>query len=93
MLRVLFRLTISLLGAAVVLLPIITLLGYFFPDPTRAKWQPGQSAELAQAPMGQCRRKSQLAATPSAGGHSGDFEADNVTRGGHPECATIRRHS
>ena len=51
MLRVLFRLTISLSGAAALLLLIITLLGYFFPDPTRAKWQPGQPAELAQVLM------------------------------------------
>ena len=51
MLRVLFRLTISLSGAAALLLLIITLLGYFFPDPTRAKWQPGQPAEVAQVLM------------------------------------------
>ena len=51
MLRVLFRLTISLSGAAALLLLIVTLLGYFFPDPTGAKWQPGQPAELAQVLM------------------------------------------
>ena len=52
MLRFLFRLTISLsCAAALAVLLIITLLGYFFPDPTRAKWQPGQPAELAQVLM------------------------------------------
>jgi hypothetical protein len=51
MLRVLFRLTISLSGAAALLLLIITLLGYFFPDRTGPKWQPGQPAELAQVLM------------------------------------------
>jgi hypothetical protein len=51
MLRFLFRLTISLSGAAALAVLLITLLGYFFPDPTRAKWQPGQPAELAQVLM------------------------------------------
>ena len=51
MLRFLFRLTISMSGAAALAVLLITLLGYFFPDPTRAKWQPGQPAELAQVLM------------------------------------------
>jgi hypothetical protein len=51
MLRFLFRLTIALSGAAALAVPLITLLGYFFPDPTRAKWQPDQPAELAQFHM------------------------------------------
>ena len=51
MLRFLFRLTISLSGAAALAVLLITLLGYFFPDPTRAKWQPDQPAELAQFHM------------------------------------------
>jgi hypothetical protein len=51
MLRFLFRLTISLSSGAALTVLLITLLGYFFPDPTRAKWQPGQPAELAQVLM------------------------------------------
>ena len=37
--------------AALAVLLIKTLLPYFFPDPTRAKWQPDQPAELAQFHM------------------------------------------
>jgi len=51
MLRFLFRLTISLSSGAALTVLLITLLGYFFPDPTRAKWQPGPPAELAQVLM------------------------------------------
>ncbi len=51
MLQFLFRLTISMAGAAALAVPLITLLGYFFPDPTRPKWQTGQPAELAQFHM------------------------------------------
>ena len=51
MLRFLFRLTISMSGAAALAVLLITLLPYFFPDPTRAKWQPDQPAELAQFHM------------------------------------------
>jgi len=51
MLRFLFRLTISLSSGAALTVLLITLLGYFFPDPTRAKWQPDQPAELAQFHM------------------------------------------
>jgi hypothetical protein len=51
MLRFLFRPTISLSGAAALAVLLITLLGYFFPDPTREKWQPDQPAELAQFHM------------------------------------------
>jgi hypothetical protein len=49
MLRFLLRLTISLSSGAAVAVLLSTLLSYFFPDPTRTKWQPGQPAELAQA--------------------------------------------
>ena len=51
MLRFLFKLTISLSSSAALTVLLITLLGYFFPDPTRAKWQPGPPAELAQVLM------------------------------------------
>ena len=51
MLRFLFRLTISMSGAAALAVLLITLLPYFFPDPTRTKWQTGQPAELAQFHM------------------------------------------
>jgi hypothetical protein len=47
MLRFLFRLTISLSGAAALAILLITLLTYFFPDPTRVKWQAGEPAQLA----------------------------------------------
>ena len=64
MLRFLFRLTISMSGAAALLLLIITLLGYFFPDPTRAKWQSGQPAELAQVLMRTTPQEEQPAPPP-----------------------------
>jgi hypothetical protein len=51
MLRFLFRLTISLTGAAALAVLLISLLTYFFPDPTRAKWQEDQPAQLAMVLM------------------------------------------
>ena len=58
MLRVLFRLTISLSGAAALLLLIITLLGYFFPDPTKIEpaAQAPSSAPVQQVDPLQRRR-------------------------------------
>jgi hypothetical protein len=47
MLQFLFRLTISLSGAAALVGLLIPLLTYFFPDPTRANWQSGQDSKLA----------------------------------------------
>ena len=51
MLRFLFRLTISLSGAAALAVLFITLVTYFLPDPTRAKWQAGEPAQLAKVLM------------------------------------------
>jgi hypothetical protein len=51
MLRFLFRLTTSLSSGAVLAVLLSTLVTYFFPDPTGAKWQAGQHAELAKALM------------------------------------------
>jgi hypothetical protein len=44
----LFRLTISLSSGGALAVLLITLITYFFPDPTDAKWQAGQHAELAK---------------------------------------------
>ena len=51
MLRFLFRLTISLSSGAVLAVLLITLVTYFFPDPTGAKWQAGQHAQFAKVLM------------------------------------------
>jgi hypothetical protein len=48
LLRFLFRLTISLSSGVALAVLLITLITYFFPDPTDAKWQAGQHAELAK---------------------------------------------
>jgi hypothetical protein len=47
MLRFLFRLTISLSSGAALAVLLTNLVTYFLPEPTRAKWQSGQPAELA----------------------------------------------
>ena len=51
MLRFLFRLTTSLSSGAVLAVLLSTLVTYFFPDPTGAKWQAGQHAQLAKVLM------------------------------------------
>jgi hypothetical protein len=48
LLRFLFRLTISLSSGGALTVLLITLITYFFPDPTDAKWPAGQHADLAK---------------------------------------------
>jgi hypothetical protein len=48
MLRFLFRLTTSLSSGAALAVLLSTFVTYFFPDPTGAKWQAGQQAQLAK---------------------------------------------
>jgi hypothetical protein len=70
LLRFLFRLTMLLSSGLGLVVLLMTLLTYFFPDPTGAEWQAGQHAELAKVPLRTTpqeepvRRAIQLPAAP-----------------------------
>ena len=68
-------------------------LGLLFPGPDPRKMAARPACRISAGPYADnAAGRASWSTNPSAGGHSGDFEADNVTRGGHPEFATFRRH-
>ena len=65
----------------------------FFPGSDPRKMAARPACRISAGPYADnAAGRASWSTNPSAGGHSGDFEADNVTRGGHPQFAIIRRH-